>query len=252
MRYVYPIWGTPGDIAIQKREIDYVWYQIEGLDENIMEIPDFVILKKKKKKKHTKKTEIILLKWISFTPASTPPLNEVILTLTPIRAFGSTLKDSHDRYQLEGLEEIWNIIWLKWISFTPSLHSTLEWGHPEPEPHCDHEGSTLKGNHVWYQTEGLEEIWNIIYDSLGEKRANLSAFRTFVRFVLVWICRFPLPLGVWEGLRFVIVALPRLFYYLFFLNGSHSTPASTPPLNGVKKGPACEYSHISYQIEGLD
>ena len=36
------------------------------------------------------------------------------------------------------------------------------------------------------------------------------------RFVLVWICRFPLPLGVWEGLRFVIVALPGLFSYLFF------------------------------------
>ena len=51
---------------------------------------------------------------------------------------------------------------------------------------------------------------------LGEERANLSAFRTFVRFVLVWICRFPLPLGVWEGLRFVIVALPGLFSYLFF------------------------------------
>ena len=51
---------------------------------------------------------------------------------------------------------------------------------------------------------------------LDEERANLSAFRTFVRFVLVWICRFPLPLGVWEGLRFVIVALPRLFSYLFF------------------------------------
>ena len=46
--------------------------------------------------------------------------------------------------------------------------------------------------------------------------ANLSDFRTFVRFVLVWICRFPLPLGVWEGLRFVIVALPGLFSYLFF------------------------------------
>ena len=28
------------------------------------------------------------------------------------------------------------------------------------------------------------------------KRANLSAFRTFVRVVLGWICRFPLPLGV--------------------------------------------------------
>ena len=26
----------------------------------------------------------------------------------------------------------------------------------------------------------------------------------FVRFVLVWICRFPLPLVVWEGLRFVV------------------------------------------------
>ena len=45
-------------------------------------------------------------------------------------------------------------------------------------------------------------------------RANLSAFRTFVRFVLVWFCRFPLPLGVWEGLWFVIVALPVLFSYL--------------------------------------
>ena len=27
---------------------------------------------------------------------------------------------------------------------------------------------------------------------------------------------FPLPLGVWEGLRFVIVVLPGLFSYLFF------------------------------------
>ena len=56
----------------------------------------------------------------------------------------------------------------------------------------------------------------IAITSLGEERANLSAFRTFVRFVLVWICRFPLPLGVWEGLRLVIVALPGLFSYLFF------------------------------------
>ena len=31
----------------------------------------------------------------------------------------------------------------------------------------------------------------------------------------VWICPFPLPLGVWEGLRFVIVALPGRFSYLF-------------------------------------
>ena len=53
---------------------------------------------------------------------------------------------------------------------------------------------------------------------LEEERANLSAFRTFVRFVLVWICRFPPPLGVWEGLRFVIVTLPGLFSYFFFFH----------------------------------
>ena len=40
--------------------------------------------------------------------------------------------------------------------------------------------------------------FSIAITSLGEERANLSAFHTFVRFVLVWICRFPLPLGVWE------------------------------------------------------
>ena len=56
---------------------------------------------------------------------------------------------------------------------------------------------------------------SIAITSLGEERANLSAFNTFVRFVLVWICWFSLPLGVLEGLRFVIVALPGL--YPFFL-----------------------------------
>ena len=65
--------------------------------------------------------------------------------------------------------------------------------------------------------------FSIAITSLGEERANLSAFRKFVRFVLVWFCLFPLHLGVWEGLRlatfllpfFVIVALPGLFSYLF-------------------------------------
>ena len=47
------------------------------------------------------------------------------------------------------------------------------------------------------------------------REGNLSAFRAFVRFALFWFCLFPLPLGVWEGLRFVIVALPGLFSYLF-------------------------------------
>ena len=58
--------------------------------------------------------------------------------------------------------------------------------------------------------------FSIAITSLGEKRANLSAFRTFVPFVLVWICRFPLPLSVWEGLRFVIVAFPGLFLLPLF------------------------------------
>ena len=58
--------------------------------------------------------------------------------------------------------------------------------------------------------------FSIVITSLGEERANLSAFRTFVRFVLVWIFLFPLPLSVWEGLRFVIVALTGLLSYLYF------------------------------------
>ena len=56
--------------------------------------------------------------------------------------------------------------------------------------------------------------FSIAITSLGEERANLSAFRTFDRFVFVLICRFPLPLDVWKGLRFLIVALPGLFSYL--------------------------------------
>ena len=57
--------------------------------------------------------------------------------------------------------------------------------------------------------------FSIAITSLREERANLSAFPTFIRFVLVWIYRFPLPLGVFKGLRFVIVALSGLFSYLF-------------------------------------
>ena len=60
--------------------------------------------------------------------------------------------------------------------------------------------------------------FSIAIASLGEERELTSAFRTFVRFVLIWLCRFPLPLGVWEGLRFVIVPLPGLFFFLFFIS----------------------------------
>ena len=58
--------------------------------------------------------------------------------------------------------------------------------------------------------------FSIAITSIGKERANLCVFLTFVQFVLVWFCPFPLPLGVWEGLRFVIVAFLGLFSYLFF------------------------------------
>ena len=60
-------------------------------------------------------------------------------------------------------------------------------------------------------------LFSIAITSLGEERASFCAFRTFVRFALVWFYLFPLPHGVWEGLRFVIVKLPGLFSYPFFL-----------------------------------
>ena len=58
--------------------------------------------------------------------------------------------------------------------------------------------------------------FSIAITSLGEERANLSAFRMFVRYALVWFCLFPLPLRVWNGLWIVIVALPGLFSYSFY------------------------------------
>ena len=57
---------------------------------------------------------------------------------------------------------------------------------------------------------------SIAITSLVEERASLGAFRAFVRFALVWFCLFPLPLGVSDGLRFVIVALSGLFSYPFW------------------------------------
>ena len=42
--------------------------------------------------------------------------------------------------------------------------------------------------------------FSIAIISLGEERANLSAFRTLVRFALVWFRLFPLPLRVVSGM----------------------------------------------------
>ena len=69
--------------------------------------------------------------------------------------------------------------------------------------------------------------FSIATTSLEEERANLSAFRTFVRFAVVWFCLFPLPLGVWEGLWLVIVALSGLFSYLFGMDLIVSVPDFT-------------------------
>ena len=63
---------------------------------------------------------------------------------------------------------------------------------------------------------------SIVITSFREERANLSAFHAFVRFALVWFCLFPLPLGVWEPLRFVIVALPGRYLFVSVLNCSLS------------------------------
>ena len=57
--------------------------------------------------------------------------------------------------------------------------------------------------------------FSIAITSLREKRANIRFLRTFVRFALVLFCLCTLPLGVWEGLQLVIVALPRLSLTFF-------------------------------------
>ena len=67
---------------------------------------------------------------------------------------------------------------------------------------------------LYYFVLVLFSAFSIAITSLGQKRVNLSAFRTFVQFMFVWFCRFPLSRGVWEGLRFVIVLLLGFFSYL--------------------------------------
>ena len=56
--------------------------------------------------------------------------------------------------------------------------------------------------------------FSIAITSLWEERAKHTAFRTFYRLAHVWFCLFHLHLRVWDGLRLVIVALPKLFSYI--------------------------------------
>ena len=59
--------------------------------------------------------------------------------------------------------------------------------------------------------------FSIAITSLGEERANFSAFRASVRFVLVfvWICRFPLPLSVWGRAAVCDCGIPWTFLLPF-------------------------------------
>ena len=53
---------------------------------------------------------------------------------------------------------------------------------------------------------------------LGKRELILVLFVLLFDLRLFGFCLFPLPLGVWEGLRFVIVALLGLFsYFLFYI-----------------------------------
>ena len=51
---------------------------------------------------------------------------------------------------------------------------------------------------------------------IGKRELILVLF-VRIRFALVLFSLFPLPLGVLEGIRFVIVALPGLFSYFIFI-----------------------------------
>ena len=73
-----------------------------------------------------------------------------------------------------------------------------------------------------YFVLGFFSPFSIAITSLGEERTNLSAFRPFVRFALVWFCLFPLPLVSGKaavcdcGTPWTFL-LP--FFFFFFLNG---------------------------------
>ena len=57
--------------------------------------------------------------------------------------------------------------------------------------------------------------------SVGQERAKLSAV---VYLQLCGFCleRFPLPLGAWDGLRYLIVTLPEPSILLFFISDYHT------------------------------
>ena len=65
--------------------------------------------------------------------------------------------------------------------------------------------------------------FSIAIASLVEERANLSAFRAFARFVLVRICRFPLPFFCLVRAAVCDCGTPLTFLLLFFSKGVFGT-----------------------------
>ena len=61
---------------------------------------------------------------------------------------------------------------------------------------------------------------------LRKREPLLVIFVWFVRFALVWFCLFPLPLCVWEELRFVMMAIHGIFCYRLFPSILNSVPLS--------------------------
>ena len=57
--------------------------------------------------------------------------------------------------------------------------------------------------------------FSIVITSLGEERANLSAFRTFVRFVLVWFLSVSSSSWCLGGAAVCDCSIPRTFFLPF-------------------------------------
>ena len=58
-----------------------------------------------------------------------------------------------------------------------------------------------------YFIVGSSIPFSIANTSFGKERANLCAFRTFVRLALVWFCLFPLHFYGWDGLGLLLELL---------------------------------------------
>ena len=75
--------------------------------------------------------------------------------------------------------------------------------------------------------------FSIAITSLGEERVNLSAFRTFVRFALIWLCLFPLPLGCLGRAAVCDCATSWTFLLPFFFYLCFTEGPTSPKLNAL-------------------